>query len=83
MGQGKEAEALKVLAKVFSVNTGRSESEYPVTSIIWMENRGAVHHEKNEGMLKSMWQQTVPLFMKPYLLKTLMVCYMQFALFMA
>nr|XP_023023357.1 synaptic vesicle glycoprotein 2B-like [Leptinotarsa decemlineata] len=80
ISQGKHQEALAILRKIFSINSGKSEDEFPVSSIIW-EETSEVNHEKNEGLLRSMWEQTAPLFRKEYLLRTMMVSMLQFIMF--
>ncbi|CAG9815294.1 unnamed protein product [Phaedon cochleariae] len=79
--QGKNEEALTILKKMFSLNTGKKSDEYPVASILSFEG-SSVHHEKNERWLRSMWEQTIPLFKITYLTKTLMVSYLHFAIFL-
>lgn len=78
--QGRKEEVLEILKNIFSINTGKDASEYPVSTIVWEENH-EVTHAKNENIFTSMWEQTKPLIQKRYCLKTVLVCYMQFAIF--
>nr|XP_023023359.1 synaptic vesicle glycoprotein 2A-like [Leptinotarsa decemlineata] len=80
ISKGQHDEALAILRKMYSVNTGKSQDEFPVSMITWEEDSD-LHFEKERGILRSMWEQTVPLFKKGYLLKTLMVSYLHFAIF--
>lgn len=79
MSQGKHREALEILQKMFARNTGRKQEEYGVTELIWEEYD--VVDEKKPSFFKSMWVQTTPLFKKPLLLKTLLVCCLQYGIF--
>ncbi|XP_072398238.1 uncharacterized protein [Diabrotica undecimpunctata] len=81
MTKGRSEEAMEVLRKIFVINSGKSRDEYPVKSILWV-NENTVQHKDNEGILSSMWHQTVPLFRRSHFLKTVMVCYLQFAIFL-
>lgn len=81
MAKGRHEEALEILRKMFSINTGKTGEEYPVKSILW-EDENTVEHKENESMLSSMWEQCVPIFRRGYILKTAMVCFLQFAIFL-
>ncbi|XP_018564187.1 synaptic vesicle glycoprotein 2B [Anoplophora glabripennis] len=80
--QGKHKEVMVILTKIFCVNTGKKPGDYAVSSIIWSEAVTGVQHEENENMFKSMWRQTVPLFKREFLVKTLLVCFLQFSIFL-
>lgn len=79
MSQGKHAEALEILQKIYAVNTRKSRKEYGVTELIWEEYD--VVDDKKPSLFKSMWVQTTPLFKKPLLVKTIMVCCLQYGIF--
>lgn len=80
--QGKHKEVMGIMTKIFCINTGKKPCDYTVSSIIWNETVTGVQHEDNENMFKSMWRQTVPLFKKEFLVKTLLVCFLQFSVFL-
>ncbi|KAK9738348.1 Major Facilitator Superfamily [Popillia japonica] len=77
---GKFDEGLQALKKMYACNTGNDTESFPVSAIIWEEER-KVDEYKKSGILKSIIQQTVPLFKFPYLTKTFMVCLLQFGTF--
>lgn len=77
--QGKNAEALEILRKMYVINTGKDPNSYPVSAILWNENNEI--RRTNGGLLRTMWEQTKPLFQKSYYIKTILVCYLQFAIF--
>lgn len=79
--QGKNEEVLEILRKIYSINTGRNPNEYPVSEILWEESED-VTQMKTDCILKSMWEQTKPLFQKTNCLKTVLVCYLQYANFL-
>ncbi|KAJ8956223.1 hypothetical protein NQ314_006756 [Rhamnusium bicolor] len=81
--QGKKDEVMHILTKIFRINTGKSGDEYTVSSILWDDSILEVKHEENENMFKSMWNQTVPLFKRTFLIKTILVCFLQFAIFLS
>ncbi|XP_057666431.1 synaptic vesicle glycoprotein 2A-like [Diorhabda carinulata] len=81
MTQGKSEEAICILRQIFAINNGKTRQEYPVKQIIWDDNETAVQRKKDSGILSSVWQQTAPVFRRKYILKTFMVCYLQFAIF--
>lgn len=79
--QGKNEEVLDILRKMYRINTGKDPMQYPVCEIIWEESED-LKQMKNESIIKSMWKQTSSLFQKTYLVKTTLVCYLQFANFL-
>lgn len=80
--RGKHEEVIVILTKIFCINSGKKADDYVVSSISWTETSIGVKHEENENMFRSMWKQTVPLFKRQFLIKTLMVCFLQFAIFL-
>lgn len=78
--QGKKDEVLEILKRIYVINSGKDPNNYPVSAILWEEDKD-VTHKKNEGILASVWEQTRPLFQKVYLVKSILVCYLQFAIF--
>ncbi|XP_017783612.1 PREDICTED: synaptic vesicle glycoprotein 2B-like [Nicrophorus vespilloides] len=79
IARGKCQEALEILKTMYAVNTGNPRDEFPVTEIKSEEDLES--NLKIDGVLTTMWKQTAPLFQTPYLLKTLMVCFLQFGTF--
>ncbi|KAF4524492.1 hypothetical protein B566_EDAN011503 [Ephemera danica] len=64
----QHGDALSVFRKVFAINTGRAESEYPVHALQSEkeESSGSDHggkpQETRHSMLVKIWEQTAPLF---------------------
>ncbi|VEN38188.1 unnamed protein product [Callosobruchus maculatus] len=81
--QGENEEVLRILQKMYRTNTGKDKTQFPVGALTSDESVEGLKHEKNESMLRSMWKQTVPLFRKGYILKTAMVSYLHFAIFLS
>ncbi|CAH1975630.1 unnamed protein product [Acanthoscelides obtectus] len=81
--RGENEEVMRILQNIYRINTGKDRTQFPVGSLTSDESVEGLKHEKNECMLSSMWQQTAPLFRKGYLLKTAMVCYLHFAIFLS
>ncbi|GFG38510.1 hypothetical protein Cfor_01076, partial [Coptotermes formosanus] len=81
----KEEEAVEVLRRMFTLNTGQSAKEYPVERIVMdKEEIGSVAVVRQTSMLeivKSMWLQTKPLFQRPHLFLTILACLIQFGLY--
>lgn len=83
LGQGKQNEAIKALKQVDRWNNGSNaklELNELIEEIDSIENRQRIFQNKNSRfpLMKSIWSQTVPLFMPPYLGRTLLVCAIQF-----
>lgn len=78
--EGKNDDALNILKKVYSFNTGKHPDDFPVKEVFWEED-GAENISKKHGLLKTMWKQTVPLFKRHFIAKTVMVCLLQFGAF--
>ncbi|XP_048477831.1 synaptic vesicle 2-related protein-like [Plutella xylostella] len=68
--QGREAEALRCLEKIWTINGGEPNM-YPVKSLILEENT----MNKSVSLAESLRDQTVPLFKPPYLKHTLILYY--------
>lgn len=82
LGQGKKDEAYEILQKMNRWNNGKNsplgnfEIFEEVESI---DNRNRILHCKKSRfpLLKSVWNQTSPLFRPPYLRSTLLICMIQ------
>lgn len=97
ISQGDKDQTLRILQRIYAINTGDDKKNYPVTAIIeeidstkksFEHNHVSpadeyVNDNKNSAikLFKLMWQQTAPLFMKPHLNKTLIACILQFGIF--
>lgn len=91
--QGEHDRALEILARVYAINSGESAEAYPVKRIDDAEEvnkRQIVQRlmvaESNQNktvtkFLKKMWDQTVPLFKPPLWKRTLVICCLQFGIF--
>ncbi|GLV45149.1 uncharacterized protein CBL_05251 [Carabus blaptoides fortunei] len=79
---GRTDEVLNIFRKMYARNTGKPESEYPVKQIVEHSKQLTDNGTRKATMLlKSVWQQTAPLFCVPLILKTLMTCTLQFGVF--
>lgn len=78
--QGNEAEALKILRKIFRTNMGKSILEYEVKKLEKDEEFEESQHRKKCGFFEFMWHHTAPLFQKPHLKNTATACFLQFVI---
>ncbi|CAH0723970.1 unnamed protein product, partial [Brenthis ino] len=79
---GRSEECLKVLRKIYAVNKWKSEDSYPVKTLI--SEVQDTKKEEIKGMssiLRSMKDQTLPLFRPPLVPWTCLTCFIQFGLF--
>uniref|UniRef100_T1GNQ0 Major facilitator superfamily (MFS) profile domain-containing protein n=1 Tax=Megaselia scalaris TaxID=36166 RepID=T1GNQ0_MEGSC len=65
----------------FLWNTGRSKNEFPVRHLTPEEDTMRKDVGENQSFLKTIWNQTAPLFSKEYIKVTLLICFIQFWLF--
>lgn len=84
--KGDEEKALEILKKVFVINSRLPSDNYGVKGILSdgeeiIENVKDNKHGLIVGTLKSMWNQTAPLFQKNHLKNTLNLCTIQFLIF--
>nr|CAD7434482.1 unnamed protein product [Timema monikensis] len=86
--KGREEEALAILRRMYSLNNNRSPDDYPIKSIKVelrpeeLERLKALSERPTLlTVVKSVWHQTAPLFCRPHLGATLLVCSTQFGLF--
>ncbi|XP_031639092.1 synaptic vesicle glycoprotein 2B-like isoform X1 [Contarinia nasturtii] len=85
LGQGDSASAWKILQKMNRWNNGRkSKLEqfeiYEEEESIENRRRILKAKESRFPLLKSIWNQTAPLFKPPHLYSTLLICTIQFAI---
>lgn len=86
LGQGKQAEAYQILQKMNRINNGKGS---PLGQFeIWEEPESIENRERilkcKKGrfpFLASVWNQTAPLFRPPYLWPTLLICFIQFCIY--
>jgi hypothetical protein len=83
--QGKYEKSLNILRMVYKINTGNPTSHYNVSEIMKDKDVNA-NERKSDGnfivkILKLMWNQTMPLFGKSHLKNTLILCSIQFLIF--
>lgn len=81
MAQGRKEDVLNILKKMFVVNTGKDSSAFPAIEII-SEGSNQFTRDTSDGFLVSLWKQTKPLFQQAYVVKTLLLCYLQYAAFL-
>lgn len=88
LGQGNQESAIEILQKINRWNNGGRKAEPLQISEIYeemesIENRRKMleNSKSNFALLKSMWAQTAPLFMRPHLKTTCLACLIQFGIF--
>ncbi|CAH0673815.1 unnamed protein product [Spodoptera exigua] len=77
---GRYEEALQVLKNIYATNTGKDADSFPVQKL--QEDAENQTAEVKESFLKSVWQQTVPLFKAPLLKETLRLFYLVAVIYM-
>lgn len=86
LGQGDKEKAYRILQKMNRVNNGK-KSQLELFEILeepeMIQNRQRILNNKNYRfpVLKSVWDQTAPLFQSPHVLKTVLLCMIQFFVF--
>lgn len=80
LSQGRNGEALKIIKNIYEINNPRKE--FPVKELLW-EEQNVVDKNGKKHFFGSLWQQTIPLFHKPFLTKTFMLCFLQYGLFIS
>ncbi|XP_049310054.1 synaptic vesicle glycoprotein 2B [Bactrocera dorsalis] len=88
LSQGHDDQTLEILQTMFHVNTCRPRDEYPVSHVV--EDIDSAMSPKIErerianpavALLRSMWDQTQPLFNREYMRTTVLICSIQFWIF--
>ncbi|XP_076258288.1 synaptic vesicle glycoprotein 2A-like [Rhynchophorus ferrugineus] len=82
LSKGHHDKTLTILTRMFVMNKGRKAHEYPVSTVV-IDEIISENTKENVNILSKMWRQTTPLFDKGNLFKTLLICYMQFGVFMS
>lgn len=79
---GDKKRALEILKRVYKFNTGKSVDEYKVKEIVMdADKTGDIVYDKDSSIWQQMWNQTAPLFQKVHLRNTLLLCTIQFLIF--
>ncbi|XP_036218388.2 niacin transporter NiaP isoform X1 [Bactrocera oleae] len=88
LSQGHDDKTLEILQTMFHVNTRRPRDEYPVSHVVEDIDSAMCPKIKREGisnpvvaLLRSMWDQTQPLFNREYMRTTILICSIQFWIF--
>lgn len=75
---GRDEEAIDVLKTMYRWNTGRPKSEFCVKSLIPEDDTIRKDLSKKVSFIRTIWDQTAPLFSKQYIKVTLLICFIQF-----
>ena len=83
LSQGKQAEAYRIIQRMNRMNNGKDaklEEFEIIEESESIENRKRILEiqKSKYPLLSSVWNQTAPLFRKPYLNPTLLICTIQF-----
>lgn len=81
LGQGNQAEAIKILEQINRWNSGTAAEPLNIREIFDETASDDPNSDKPKSLWSSVWIQTAPLFMKPYLKTTILICFIQFVLF--
>lgn len=79
LSQGRSAEALEIVKNIHKIN--KPGKEFAVKELFWDDLNVVAKSDGKSNLFKSMWKQTTPLFHKPFLWKTFMLCFLQYGLF--
>lgn len=78
----QKEKALQVLRRIYAFNTGKSEENYPVESIKVEEIGNSLADTRGFcNVVRLLWSQTKPIFLRPLLTHTWKVCYIEFVIF--
>lgn len=85
---GNDEEVLEILRKIYSINTGNSKNDYKINALLPDSSQKCIKltdAEKKGSFLKKvikcMWNQTAPLFMREHCRNTVLTCTIQFWIF--
>ncbi|XP_066995287.2 synaptic vesicle glycoprotein 2B [Anabrus simplex] len=82
LAAGREHEAMDVLRHVYAMNSGKEPSHYPVKALkLDAQTIYAAESSSPLAIMKHMWYQTKPIFRPPYILTTVVACFIQFGLY--
>lgn len=77
--QGDEDETLRILQRIYMMNTGKTIQNFEVKRLIKDGEFGESSRFKSENLFKFMWSRSVPLFKRSHLRNILTACFMQFS----
>ncbi|XP_053949915.1 synaptic vesicle glycoprotein 2B-like [Anastrepha ludens] len=88
LSQGNDEKTLEILQMIFHVNTHRPREEYPFSHVVEDIDSAMspkIQRQRNPNpaiaLLRSMWDQTQPLFNREYMRTTILICSIQFWIF--
>ncbi|XP_058465632.1 synaptic vesicle glycoprotein 2B-like isoform X2 [Malaya genurostris] len=88
--QGNPDKAIEIIQWMHKLNTSGKESKLQIATILdeteprqTKDRRGEENENGFSTLMKLVWDQTAPLFMKPYLNKTAIVCILQFGIYLS
>ncbi|XP_052565162.1 putative transporter SVOPL [Culex pipiens pallens] len=79
VGKGDTDQAVETIQWIHRINSGKDEPALQIKSIVRNANTKSAGSIKGfKSIVKLIWDQTAPLFMKPYLVRTGLICFIQF-----
>lgn len=81
LGQGKQQEAIHIVQQIHRWNCGEDAETLTIHEIFDETATKDQRQNGNQSLLGSVWTQTAPIFMKPYLKNTVLISVIQFSLF--
>nr|XP_029716305.1 synaptic vesicle glycoprotein 2B-like [Aedes albopictus] len=89
--QGNAEKSIETIKWMHKLNTRGKESALQIASILeeadvqqTKKHRDETSHTKGfAALMKLIWNQTAPLFMRPYLNKTTIICVLQFGIYLS
>lgn len=77
--QGDEAETLRILQKIYCMNTGKSAESFGIRSIVKDAEFNESTKNQSQSFFQFMWSQSAPLFKGTHLRNILTASFMQFS----
>lgn len=81
LGQGNQVEAISILEQINRWNNGTAAEPLNIREIYDETASADQNRERPKSLWASVWIQTAPLFMKPYLKTTILISVIQFVVF--
>lgn len=79
--QERQSDTIEIIKSVYSMNTGKSKNNIKIISILnETTSIKSKYLTDSKNIFKSMWKQTAPIFMQPYLRNTIIACILQFGI---
>uniref|UniRef100_A0A182TCF4 Major facilitator superfamily (MFS) profile domain-containing protein n=1 Tax=Anopheles maculatus TaxID=74869 RepID=A0A182TCF4_9DIPT len=90
LSHGREAETITILHSMYRWNTSRRDPPLVLAGLLQETEAQQTKDRRVEaansksvaGLLKQMWHQTAPLFMGSYLKRTVIICVLQFGIYL-